>query len=248
MLDTADWALVPLAIVFLVAYGWPILQPTLAPWAKHVCNIVQWAAWAVFALDFVLRVAVARHRWQYFTRHLLDFAIVALSALPALRPVRLIILFRVINRKAAATLRGQVALYVVISTATLVVSAALAVLSAERGAHGANITSFGDALWWAMVTITTVGYGDQYPVTPEGRFIAVGLMIAGIALIGVVTASFAAWFIDRVRVEEAEAQAATRRDLEAVMARLDTVTEELTALRRSAEEREKRAELSPPGA
>lgn len=248
MLDSADWVLVPLAIVFLVAYGWPILQPGLAPWAKQVCNIVQWAAWGVFALDFVLRVAVARHRWQYFTRHLLDFAIVALSALPALRPVRLIVLFRVINRKAAATLRGQVALYVVISTATLVVSAALAVLSAERGAPHSNITTFGDALWWAMVTITTVGYGDQYPVTPEGRFIAVGLMIAGIALIGVVTASFAAWFIDRVRVEEAEAQAATRRDLEAVMARLDTVTEELTALRRAAEEREKSAELSPPRA
>ncbi len=104
-------------------------------------------------------------------------------------------------------------------------------LDAERHAVGSNINSFGNALWWAVVTVTTVGYGDHFPVTLQGRFVAAGLMIGGVALIGVVTASFAAWFIDRVRDEEEEAQAATQRDLELIAVRLEALTEEVRALR-----------------
>ncbi len=103
--------------------------------------------------------------------------------------------------------------------------AALAALDAERGADGGNINSFGDALWWAMTTVTTVGYGDQFPVTPTGRFVAAGLMLAGIALLGVVTASLASWLIDRVAEVEEESQAATRRDVH-------ELAEEVLALRR----------------
>ena len=76
-----------------------------------------------------------------------------------------------------------------------------------------------------MTTVTTVGYGDQFPVTPTGRFIAGGLMLAGIALLGVVTASLASWLIARVAEAEEESEAATRRDLE-------TLTQEVSALRR----------------
>ena len=79
--------------------------------------------------------------------------------------------------------------------------AALAVLDFERNAREASITTFGDALWWAFVTITTVGYGDYSPVTVEGRLVAVGLMLGGIALIGLVTASLASWIVERVAAE-----------------------------------------------
>jgi voltage-gated potassium channel len=80
---------------------------------------------------------------------------------------------------------------------------ALAVLDAEQDAPGANITTFGDALWWASTTVTTVGYGDRYPVTTEGRLVAVGLMLAGIGLVGAVTASVTAWILGRVAAERA---------------------------------------------
>jgi len=63
----------------------------------------------------------------------------------------------------------------------------------------ASITTFGDSLWWTVTTISTVGYGDRYPVTVEGRIVAAVLMVAGIALLGVVTASIASWFVDTVR-------------------------------------------------
>jgi voltage-gated potassium channel len=234
-LNSTDWALASIAVLFLLAYAWPILQPDLAAGWRHTCSVVEFAAWLIFLLDYLARVWAARDRREYFTRHVLDLLIVALPALRPLRLLRLVILFRVLNRKAAASLRGRIPLYVTISAGTLVLCAALAVLDAERHAPGSNIKTFGAALWWAVVTVTTVGYGDHFPVTLEGRFVAVGLMIGGVALIGVVTASFAAWFIDRVRDEEDEVQAATRRDLEQIAARLDTLTREVRALRQAAD-------------
>ncbi|MBM6403625.1 two pore domain potassium channel family protein [Phycicoccus sp. CSK15P-2] len=136
--------------------------------------------------------------------------------LPLLRPLqllRLVTLLGVLNRKAGGSLRGRVAVYVVGGTLTVIVVAALAMLDAERGAPDATIANVGDALWWATVTVTTVGYGDTYPVTVEGRVVAVGLMLAGIALLGVVTATFASWLIERVQDIEEESEAATRRDV-----------------------------------
>jgi len=106
--------------------------------------------------------------------------------------------------------------------------ASLAVLDAERGREGADIGSFGDALWWALTTVTTVGYGDRFPVTGTGRAVAAGLMLSGIALIGVVTATFASWLIEKVQEVEDAAQTATRRDIEAL-------AEEVAQLRRTLE-------------
>jgi voltage-gated potassium channel len=230
-INRSEWLLAAVALLFLLAYAWPILQPSLGRGWKRVCAGVEFGSWIVFLVDYTARVLAAPNRRRYFTKHLLDLLIVALPALRPLRLLRLVILFRVLNRKAAASLRGRVPLYVTISALTLVVCGALAVLDAERYAAGSNIRSFGNALWWAVVTVTTVGYGDHFPVTLQGRFVAAGLMIGGVALIGVVTASFAAWFIDRVRDEEEEAQAATQRDLELIAARLDALTDEIRALR-----------------
>jgi voltage-gated potassium channel len=68
---------------------------------------------------------------------------------------------------------------------------------AEHHAHGGNIHDFGQGLWWAVVTVTTVGYGDRYPVTPMGQGVAVVLMLAGIGLIGALTATVASYFVEQ---------------------------------------------------
>jgi voltage-gated potassium channel len=91
-------------------------------------------------------------------------------------------------------------------------------LDAERDAPESNIITSGDALWWAVTTIITVGYGDRYPTTTTGRLIAFGLMIAGIALLGVVTVTLASWIVERVSAENAAEGAATAAQIDALMA------------------------------
>ncbi|MBC2900550.1 potassium channel family protein [Streptomyces cupreus] len=72
-----------------------------------------------------------------------------------------------------------------------------AVVAAEQGARGANLTSYPKALWWSIETATTVGYGDFYPVTFWGRVIAAVVMAVGITTYGMVTAALATWFVGR---------------------------------------------------
>ena len=96
----------------------------------------------------------------------------------------------------------------------------------------ATITSFGKALWWSITTVTTVGYGDLYPVTITGRVIAVLLMLGGISLVGVVTASLASWIVQRVSETESAGQAITVAHIEQLRSEIRSLAEEL---RRSGE-------------
>jgi voltage-gated potassium channel len=92
--------------------------------------------------------------------------------------------------------RAQYAVLITVLAAFLViVSASIVVLEAESRAAGANITTGGDALWWAIVTITTVGYGDKYPITPVGRSAAVFVMITGIGIIGSLASILASFLV-----------------------------------------------------
>ena len=114
-----------------------------------------------------------------------------------------------LNRSPLGSLVGRVTTYVAGTAAMALGLGAVAVLDAEQDAAGANITTFGDALWWSATTVTTVGYGDHFPVTTTGRLVAVALMLVGIACIGAITAGVAAWLVRQV---EAEARAETSSD------------------------------------
>ena len=220
------------AFAFLASYAWPILEPSIRddP-AGTTCSVVTWVTWAAFAVDYLVRLVLSARRAVFVRQNLLDLAAVALPVLRPLRLLRLITVLKVLNRRAGATLRGRVAIYLATSTALVVFVAALAMLETERPAAGANIRTFGDALWWAMTTITTVGYGDHYPVTTTGRFVAGGLMVAGIALLGVVTASIASWLIERVAEVEEESSAATRHDVMVLADEVTRLREEISRLR-----------------
>jgi voltage-gated potassium channel len=224
-----EWPLAGAAAAFLAAYAWPILSPSLPGEAIYACRTVVYATWAMFGLDYLVRLVLAKQRGRWFVRNLLDLLIVALPVLRPLRLLRLLALLKILNRQAASSLRGRVIVYVSTSAALIIFCAALAVLDAERKNPKANIATFGDALWWSATTVTTVGYGDRYPTTNQGRFVAVGLMLSGIALIGVVTASFASWLVDRVRAEEEESRTATQRDIAQLSAKIDRLQRDLRA-------------------
>ncbi|CAA9386845.1 MAG: Potassium voltage-gated channel subfamily KQT; possible potassium channel, VIC family [uncultured Quadrisphaera sp.] len=223
----AEWPLTLAAIAFLGAYAWPILDPSLGrPWST-LCTAVTTAVWALFALDYLVRLVLSRQRRRFVRGNLLDLAIIVLPVLRPLRLLRLFTLLSLLNRYAGMSLRGRVAVYVGGSTLLVLLLGALAVLDAERGAEDTSITSFGDALWWSVTTVTSVGYGDTYPVTTAGRFVGVALMLTGIGLIGVVTASVATWLVQQVSDADEEAEAARRRDLLALSGEIAALREEL---------------------
>src|SRR5271154_2186784 len=194
----AEWPLAVAAVLFLVLFSRQVLAQPQGREA-HIVWAVDWAIWGLFVLDYVVRLCLADNRWHWFLHHLLDFAIVALPLLRPLRLLRLLVLIEVLQKAVGDAFRGRIVVY----------TASLAVFDKERYQHGATINSFGKAIWWSITTVTTVGYGDVYPVTDTGRVIAVLLMIGGISLVGVVTAALAAWIIDRVTEEESVMQAAT---------------------------------------
>jgi voltage-gated potassium channel len=249
----SEWPLTIVAAVFLGAYSWLVLSPPRSRGWHRALELVDYAAWAVFAVDYVVRVAVAEQRPRYFARHLPDLAVVALPLLRPLRLLRLVLLLRAMNRWAVASLRGRVAVYVTGAAVLLIYTAALAALDAERHHAGAQITTFGRALWWAFTTVSTVGYGDYVPVTVEGRIVAVALMIGGVAIISAITGSFASWLIDRIRAEEETARAVTTGDVRALLADLEThlpalVAREVEQLLASGNRRAEAVPEVPPGA
>lgn len=204
---------IALAVVFLVAYAVPILKPDSPASIKSICRVTVWVTWSLLAVEVVIRFWRAERKRDFFRSYWLDVLAVALPVLRPLRLLRLMVLLSSLQRFVGESLRGRVAIYVGGSIVLTSFVASLAVLDAERKNPHANIQSFGDAVWWAMTTLSTVGYGDHYPVTTEGRLVAVALMVIGVALLGVVTASLAAWLIEQVREIEDEAEAVQRRDI-----------------------------------
>lgn len=213
-----------LSVMFLVVYAAPILWPALAESWRQACEATAAVIWVAFWIDIAMRLNLATDRRRFLREHLFDLAVLLLPLLRPLRALRLITVVLNLSRRAESWARGRLAVYVGATTLLLVLVSALAVLDAERSAADSNIASFDDALWWATVTITTVGYGDHYPVTGTGRLVALGLMIGGIGLIGFVTGSLATWIVDRVS-DRSQTAPATVDDIAALRA-------EIAALRR----------------
>lgn len=192
-----DWPLMVLSVVFLVVYSWEILSRTHIALCETVINVI----WVVFVIDYVVSLWLADDRWQWFKHNLFTLLTIALPMLRPLRLLRLLTVLHVLNRTSGMAVRGRITVYAVGAVGMLMYVGALAVYSVEREASGSTITDFGTALWWAFVTVTTVGYGDFSPVTFQGKIIAVVLMFTGIALIGIVTATLASWIVDQVNLE-----------------------------------------------
>ncbi|GAA3008039.1 potassium channel family protein [Actinokineospora diospyrosa] len=211
-----EWPLTGLAVAFLVAYAWQVLGTADSPAVRWWLEVWLWVVWGVFAVDYLIRLGLARRKWRFVWRHLFDLVVVALPMVRQLRALRLVTVFKVINRRVGASLRGQVGIYVGGTTLMVAFGAALAVLDAERSDPNATITPFGDALWWTLTTISTVGYGDRYPVTTEGRLVAGALMVGGIALLGVVTGVIASWFVEKIAGAEASIEASTKAEVQAL--------------------------------
>ena len=234
----AEWPLAAVATIFLAVYSVQVLANPQGR-ADNALEAVLLITWAVFAIDYLARLILAIDRWRWFRRHLIDLAVVSLPFLRPLRLLRLLVLFGALQKAVGGAIRGRVVIYAAFSAVLLIYVASLAILDEERGVPGSTINSFGDAVWWSITTVTTVGYGDLSPTTPRGKIIAVFLMLGGISLVGMITATLASWIIHQVAREDTANQAATAAQIEALRndmeKRIDSLSSEVRRLTEDAE-------------
>ncbi|MGW7523888.1 potassium channel family protein [Streptomyces sp. NPDC054783] len=226
--------LLALAVAFAVAYAVPIVDHSAGHSLTAVCTVVEWVVWAAFAVDYLMRLALAPRRREFVRTHWIDLCAVLVPLLQPLRLLRMVSTLLLVGRRARMASQIRLTTYVAGSVTGLLMFGSLAVLSVERDSPNGNIRTLGDAVWWSFTTMTTVGYGDHAPTTGLGRVIAVGLMLSGIALLGVVTANIAAWFIARFEKDDVE----ERRQTEAIAALAEEVRSLRAEVARLADERE----------
>lgn len=208
----ADAEITPYQLFALVLCLWALLNLgissflQLSPATRGILQYADAAVCLIFFLDFVYNLAKAERKGHYLaTWGWIDL----LSSIPVLdslrlgRAARIMRILRVLRgvksaRKLAhfvASRRAESSLLAsILLTLLLAVSGSIAVLEFEVPAGG-NITSAEDAMWWAISTITTVGYGDRYPITSEGRIVAMFLMAGGVGVFGTLSGLAASWFL-----------------------------------------------------
>ena len=204
----ADLPMVVLGGVWLVVFVFALLDNGNHVREEVLVGIL-FALWAVFVVEYVIRIVLAPDRRRYVSTRKIEPAVVAVPPLQCLRlmgleKTDLVVAEFVLRTKAILQHRGL--FRVLLAVSGLVFLAAWLAMLAEGDASGAtSIHSYWDGLWWAIVTVTTVGYGDRFPVTTVGRVVAVVLMLVGIGLIGVLTATVASFFL-REHADENKAQ------------------------------------------
>ena len=184
-----------LALAFLVAFSYPAFNTDISDSTQTILDLIQWISWGAFASDLLYGLSTAKNKKSFLLKHPLDIAAVLLPFLRPLRLLRIISFGGLALQKVAMGKQFAITLKVFIASIFIAYVAAIQITISERAVDSSNIKNFGDGIWWAITTVTTVGYGDKFPTTLEGKFLAVGLMIVGISLMGVITASVAAWFV-----------------------------------------------------
>jgi voltage-gated potassium channel len=191
--------------------------PGLDPDSVRVVQVINFFLTVIFLLDFSYRLLAAGSKAHYFFR---DWGWAdLLASIPALRILRLFRIFkayRLLHKYGAKNVfsqlqkhRAESVLFIVVFCVMLVIECgAFFVLMAERSAPNANILSASDAMWWVYVTITTVGYGDRYPVTTAGRVVGVLVMTTGVGLFGTLAGFIANKLLAPIETESDGAPAA----------------------------------------
>jgi voltage-gated potassium channel len=208
-LTTYDLVIGILAIFSLIILI-PLIFGNLPPADAAVLNTLENLLCIIFLIDFFRSLRLAPNKWGYFLKGggWLDLlGSIPYSKLAIFRVARLFRVVRLLRKTTGGELRRilfrrlaqSTLLFTLVIALILVFTISWGVLIAEQNAPGANIKTYHQAVWWAFVTITTVGYGDYYPVTGEGQFMAIILMFFGLGIIGVLSSYLASTFISLQR-------------------------------------------------
>jgi voltage-gated potassium channel len=227
---------VPMLVAALLVIPVMVVEQSSAgePW-RALAGVLNWAIWIAFAVELVVMLAVVRDRWGWLRTHPLEVAVVVLTppflpaSLQALRVFRLLRLLRLL--RVAKLARRLFSLEGVRYAAVLAALTALAGGAAYSAVE--KDPSTWDGVWWAVTTMTTVGYGDEFPETAMGRLLGMALMLVGIGFIAVLTGAVAERFLT-TRIEETQEEITeeVERAETDVLAELSEITARLHALER----------------
>jgi voltage-gated potassium channel len=195
--EVTKYPMAALGIAWLVI-GIIVVSGNLKHSTSTVLVGILFALWVILLAEYLVRLVVTPNRPGYLKRRWVEPATVVVPPLQGWHFIgieRMGLLLREGALQLEAILKHHSLFRVLIAAAGTLFIGAWLVLLFEENAKKSNIHNFPDALWWAVVTVTTVGYGDRFPVTGGGRTVAVVLMLVGIGLIGVLTATVASLFM-----------------------------------------------------
>ncbi|MFC4124771.1 potassium channel family protein [Nocardia rhizosphaerae] len=226
---TTNLPLTVLAVFFLAIYAWRVLDTDVSPRLDTALLWADIAIWLAFAVDYVVRLRLSTARPRFVRNHLLDLLVVLV---PPFRPLRLVraalLLIDGLNRVTKP--RTRLSTFVGTTSLLIVVLSSLAFFDAEYGAPDSKVKTFGDALWWSAVSVTTVGYGDVYPVTAEGRLVSLVLMFLGIGLISFAIGTMTSWVVEQLKTVD-DAADRTERSLTELVDEVRALRTEVAELR-----------------
>lgn len=201
---------------------------------KRIIDIADIAVCVIFFIDFLINFIKAPNKWQYFYKwgwiDLLS-SIPNIDILRAGRAARVLRIFRILRAIKASKIiavfilerrKESAFMAAALISILLIILGSMSVLHFEKGMPSSNIQTADDAIWWAVVTMTTVGFGDKYPVTMEGRIVAIMLMVCGVGLFGMFSGFIASWFLSPDMEKEKNDFDIIRQDIEELKKMIDS--------------------------
>ena len=196
-----------LSFIFLLGYSVLILDDEVfTRGLDKIILIVLTVIWLTFIIDYFVRLTLSTNKRIYFKRNVIDLIAMAI---PFIRPFLLLMYLsrlRFFRGRQGSSVRARLIAYAASFALMYIYVLSLAVYAAERDAVGATITNYGDSVWWAIETITTVGYGDMIPVTVMGRIYASLLMLGGVVIVGATTATVISYLSEKVQIVHKKSQ------------------------------------------
>ena len=196
-----------LSFIFLLGYSVLILNDEVFTQGidKYIL-LTLGVIWIMFIIDYFVRLTLSTNKRIFFKRNVIDLISMAI---PFTRPFLLLMYLsrlRWFRGRQGSSVRARLVAYAASFALMYIYVLSLAVYAAERNADGATILNYGDSVWWAIETITTVGYGDMIPVTIAGRVYASLLMLGGVVIVGATTATVISYLSEKVQTVHKKSQ------------------------------------------